>query len=66
MKLNPDLDSKIINNKRKTFFKTSCLRVSKLFQGNVAYSFSEQIHGFHNSTVRLKTRDYSKFSCLFT
>ena len=24
------------------------------------------IHGFHNSTVKLKTRDYSKFSCLFT
>ena len=24
------------------------------------------IHGFHNSTVVLKTRDYSKFSCLFT
>ena len=23
------------------------------------------IHGFHNSTVRLKTRDYSKCSCLF-
>ena len=25
-----------------------------------------QLHGFHNSTVRLQTRDYSKFPCLFT
>ena len=30
------------------------------------YIYSRLIHGFHNSTVRLKTRNYSKFSCIFT
>ena len=27
---------------------------------------SERIHGFHKSTVALKTRDCSQCSCLFT
>ena len=44
---------------------------SKIYEGELSLSLISidndfLIHGFQNSTVRLKTRDYSKFPCLFT
>ena len=50
--------------KRKTgnYVVTVVLFLNRL----LIYLYQHIIHGFHNSTVRLKTRDYSKFSCLST